>query len=226
VGASDKNPVRPFFSITGFFPMPLTLNFTPQTELDAVNQMLMSIGKAPLESLDTTIKDVAFAQYTLVQTLREVLKQGWDFNSDYEEEITPTAGAIAVATDILDIRPSDRCLPYVQRHDGTAMAIYDREKKSFDEFGTNAIKFDVIRMFEFDEIPEAARAYIGHRAGRIFQANNVGSEIIYRFTKEREIETLADLQRSHTNNKRANLFLSPTLTGRIAYRQPGYRRIW
>ena len=213
--------------------MPLTLNFTPQTELDAINQMLMSIGKAPLATLDTTIATVSFAQLTLHNQLREVLKQGWDFNSDYEVEITPTAGKIALSDIInddalLSIRPSDRSLDYVQRYDpvAAAMGIYDRYKQSFDEFGSNPIKFDVIWFFKFERIPEAARAYIAHRAGRVFQAQHIGSEIIYRFTKEREIETLADLQRDHTNTKRANLFTAPTLTGRIVHRQAGSRRVW
>jgi hypothetical protein len=206
----------------------MLLNFTPQTELDAVNQMLMSIGKAPLDTLDITIKDAAFAQLTLHNQLREVLKKGWDFNTDYEYEMTPVAGKISLDPSILSVRPSDRSLDYTQRYDGDelSMGMYDRYKKSFNEFGTAAIKFDVIWMQGFEEIPEAARAYIGHLAGRVFQANHIGSEIIYRFTKEREIETLADFQRDHTNSKRANFFTSPTAASRIAYRQYGSRRIW
>jgi len=204
----------------------MDLNFTPQTELDAINAMLMSIGKAPLDTLDITIKDVAFAQLTLHNCLREVLKRGWDFNTDYEYEITPASGAILVDSSILSIRPADRSLDYTQRFDGSAMAIYDRCKQSFDEFGTAPIKFDVIWMQGFEEIPEAARAYIGHLAGRVFQAQHIGSEIIYRFTKEREIETMADFQRDHTNSKRANFFTSPTAASRTAYRQFGYRRVW
>lgn len=209
--------------------MALDLNFTAQAELDAINQMLMSVGKSPLDTIDITIKDVAFAQYTLVQQMREVLLQGYDFNSDYEVEFTPDAGVIKVDPSILDIRPSDRTLPYVMRYNGgtNSLCVYDREKKSFDEFGASPIKFDIIQMLEaFDQLPEAARAYIGHRAGRVFQAQRIGSEIVYRFTKEREIETLANLQRSHANNKRANIFNAPTLTGFIAERQFGYRRRW
>jgi hypothetical protein len=206
--------------------MALTLNYTPQTTLDAVNQMLMSIGKSPLESLDLTIKDASFANYTLVQVLREVLKRGWDFNTDYEYEITPTDGEIELDTSILDIRPSDRSLPYVQRHNGTTMAMYDREEKAFDEFGSDAIKFDVIWMFEFDQIPEAARAYVQARAGRVFQANHVGSKIIWEFTKEREFETLAELERSHLNNARRNFFHGSVSTAFISDRQAGFRRRW
>lgn len=193
--------------------------------------MLMSIGKAPLDTLDTSIATVSFAQLTLHNCLREVLKKGWDFNTDYDMPLTPVAGEIGVDEDVLSIRPSDRALEYTQRFNpdfGEAgqMGIYDRSKRAFDEFGTAPIEFDVIWMQEFGHIPEAARAYIGHLAGRVFQAQHIGSEIIYRFTKEREIETLADFQRDHTNTKRANFFTSPTAASRIATRQPGAHRRW
>ena len=61
------------------------LTLTPQTELDAVNAMLLSIGQAPVSTLSVTgLKDVSFAQYILHSVSREVQLKGWEFNTDDE----------------------------------------------------------------------------------------------------------------------------------------------
>ena len=60
------------------------------TEIDAVNQMIVSIGQAPVNSITNTgILDVETAKLALDTTLRDVLTRGWSFNSDYDYTISP-----------------------------------------------------------------------------------------------------------------------------------------
>ena len=55
------------------------------TELDAINQMLVSIGQAPVNTITSTgILDVETAKLSLDTVLREVLTRGWSFNADFD----------------------------------------------------------------------------------------------------------------------------------------------
>lgn len=52
-------------------------------ELEAVNEMLMSIGQAPVNTLAVTaIKDVSIARARLTSMTRRVLSRGFNFNTD------------------------------------------------------------------------------------------------------------------------------------------------
>ena len=52
-------------------------------ELPAVNQILASVGQAPVTTLDQTNPDVAIAYDTLLTVSREVQSEGWSFNTEY-----------------------------------------------------------------------------------------------------------------------------------------------
>jgi hypothetical protein len=54
------------------------------TKLDAVNQMLSSIGEAPAVSIDTDNSEIAVAESTLDEVSRAVQAEGWNFNTEYE----------------------------------------------------------------------------------------------------------------------------------------------
>ena len=51
-------------------------------ELPAINQILASVGQAPVTTLDQTNPDVAIAYDTLLQVSREVQSEGWTFNTE------------------------------------------------------------------------------------------------------------------------------------------------
>lgn len=199
---------------------------TPQTELDAVNQMLLSIGQAPVSTLAVTgLKDVSFAQYLLHQVAREVQLRGWEFNTDDEYPLTPDVdGKIAIPASALKVDPCDKGKRFVERYSGGDRLLYDKDTHSFVH--TDPVDVDITWFFPFEELPESARAYIAHRAGRVFQANQVGSTILYQFTKEREVEVLAELERDELQNADDNILSGDPATSFIAHRQPGYRRRW
>ena len=53
-----------------------------QTELQAVNEILASVGQAPVTTLEQTNPDVAIAYNTLLEVNREVQAEGWTFNKE------------------------------------------------------------------------------------------------------------------------------------------------
>jgi hypothetical protein len=74
-----------------------------KTELQAVNQILASVGQAPVTSIDTetitdqngnpvtvvTNPDVAIAYSTLEEVSREVQAEGWTFNKEFNVQFIP-----------------------------------------------------------------------------------------------------------------------------------------
>src|SRR5688572_15100368 len=107
----------------------------PQTELDAVNQMLMSIGQSPVNTLAVAgIKTVNIARLHLHNVSREVQTRGWNFNTDENYELAKDAnGKIAMPSNVLSVDPCDSRLNLVTRRDPADAIIrfYDKDAKSF-----------------------------------------------------------------------------------------------
>lgn len=195
------------------------LTFTPQTELDAVNQMLLSIGQSPVNTLTVTgLKDVSFARLVLHNTAREVQSKGWHFNTDSEYPlVADVAGKVELPANALSVDPCDRAKDYVERYEGAYRRLWDKDNHTFVINAT--VKADVVWFYQFEQIPQTARAYIAHKAGRVFQASAVGSQILYQYTKEREMETLTDLERVEARNSDTNLFTRNSRTNNIFHRR-------
>ncbi|MGY6517464.1 MAG: hypothetical protein ACXIUZ_02000 [Lysobacteraceae bacterium] len=192
---------------------------SPMTTLDAVNSMLGSIGQSPVNTLDVAgIRDVSIARMHLENASRDVQTKGWTFNTDTQFPMAPDElGEIAVPANVLDIFVEDRSLDVVVRTKDGRRCLYDRARHSFTF--DRPLKCWVAWLFSFEELPQAARTYIAHRAGRVFQTNVVGSELLYRFTKEQEVEAYALLKRTETRNKRTNMMSGPSYTNQIFHRR-------
>lgn len=179
-----------------------------QTKLDAVNLMLASIGQSPVNTLSGTLpKDVNKAVTALDSALREVLTQGWSFNSDTEYEMTVDGtNRIAVPANALQIDPTYG-EDMVPRYDSTApagMFLYDREKRSFNEL-TGDLKVNIVWAYEFEQIPQHARQYIATKAARKFQSGIMASAVLHQFTRDDESEAYATFRRVEKRQKKYNI---------------------
>lgn len=183
----------------------MTTPTAAMTKLDAVNEMLASIGQSPLNTLTGTLpKDGAKAVLALDNALREVLTQGWSFNTDTEYPLTPDGNSkIAVPSAAMHLDPTYG-EDYVMRWDTDAMRLYDRTKRSFNEFSQD-VKVDVIWSYDFEEIPQHARQYVAMKAGRKFQVSIVGSQVLYQFTREMEADAYAGFRRIEKRSKNYNI---------------------
>ncbi len=208
--------------------MAITFSADPTTELEAVNMMLLSIGKAPVNTLAVGgVNDVSWATTTLYNVCRDVQHRAYWFNREADFPITAdVTGQILRPASVLDFSPSDRTLPLNER----AGKLYDVEKHTFDmrvgnRLGSGTtLNCNLVWCFQYEDLPHAARMYVAMRAARTFQANAIGSQILYQFTKEMELEAQAELERSELKNSGTNMFATPTRNNRIYNRQPGAGR--
>ena len=186
----------------------MTTPTVAQTKLDAINLMLASIGQSPVNTLSGTLpKDVNKAVTALDSALREVLTQGWSFNSDTEYPMSVDGtNRIAVPAASLQIDPTYG-EDYVPRYDSSApagMFLYDTWKKSFNEFQTT-VKVNIVWAFEFEQIPQHARQYVATKSARKFQSGIMASAILHQFTRDDESEAYATFRRVEKRQKRFNI---------------------
>jgi len=184
----------------------MTEPLNPQTELDAVNTMLTSIGSSPVNTLAVVgVRDINIARSALSSTLRSVLLRGWSFNTDTNYELVPDGTSnILVPDTALWVEPCDRSKDYVVRYADTQAMLYDKKNHTFT-ITDNPLKVDIIWALPFEAIPEAARGYITTKAARIFQSQIIGSDVLYRFTADHETEAFATLKRLEARTKKVNI---------------------
>ena len=186
------------------------MNLAPMTELDGVNCLLLSIGNAPVNALDTPgNKDAAIARLTLFDVSRQTQAKGWWFNREYGYPLVADAnGNIAVPATTLQLAGADTKYRVIQRNG----QLYDLDARSFVFPVGTTVLVDLTQMFAFETLPQVARNYITARAARIFQTNTIGSDILYRFGAEQVAEAYTSLIQADTRAKRANVLQGPRMT--------------
>lgn len=172
---------------------------TPTTLLEAVNEMLTASGASPVNTLDAPAgADVAIAKDMVTSISREVQSHGWWFNTSYHESLPASGYTITVPSDVLSVRPSRgtntlpaETRPFVLREG----RLYNPITASFNF--TSAARADIIRLLEFEHLPESARRYITVRAARVFQTKVVGDEQLGVFNESHEQEAYQALEGDH-----------------------------
>jgi hypothetical protein len=169
--------------------MPAT--YAASTELDAVNQILSSVGQAPVTTLDLQNPEVAIVLTTLREVNKQVQAEGWNYNVERGYEFTPdsTTKHIAYPTNVLQLDTSkfkhrDDFDPV--RRDGK---FYDRLKHTYE--WDNVIEADVTWLFEFEDVPPAIQLYITARAARLAANKMVGDTTLFQLLQEQELQTRA-----------------------------------
>jgi len=176
---------------------------TPLTALDAVNQMLQSIGQGRVNSLNTSSSvDAENAEVTLANTTREVLSRGWWFNREYDYPLVASAdGYLELPLNCLSFAPRRDWQTFLVER---ARRLYDRVNHTFEFEPGYTVNGSIIWHLAFDDLPHTARQYIGRRAGREFQIGAVGADLLYKFTREMEQEAEAELLREHLRIEQPN----------------------
>lgn len=162
-------------------PFPTT---NAQTELQAVNEILASVGQAPVTTLDQTNPDVAIAYDTLIQVSREVQAEGWTFNKEFEYPLTPdNNNEILIPNNVLqlDLTPDYRDRDSVRRNG----KLYDRTNHTF-EWEDDEVLCDVVWYFDWVDLPIPIQDYIVSRAATITSSRIVGDSGQYQMLQQRE----------------------------------------
>ena len=164
-------------------------------ELPAVNQILASVGQAPVTTLDQTNPDVAIAYDTLLQVSREVQAEGWSFNIETEyEDQTNSDKEYVIPNNMLQVDLSSSDNTYstknVVRRNGKLYDKYNHTHKITDT-ENEEIKLDVVWKYDWVDLPVPIQDYIVSRAAAIVSSRIVGDGQQYQILQQKEMQTRA-----------------------------------
>lgn len=179
---------------------------TPDTELDAVNSMLHDIGERPVNTLDNQSRlDVLRAIDSLRKASRTTQETGWWFNREL----------VTVPLDSNNQYPIDASWTHVTVVDGGPAVptdgnpvklvardgfLYDlgNERNEFED-GDADVDLEVIRMLDFESLPNTAREYIYCAASIRFQSRTLGSSAVDADLREQANIALISLREEDIN---------------------------
>ncbi len=163
-------------------------------ELPAVNEILASVGQAPVTTLDQTNPDVAIAYDTLLNVSREVQAEGWTFNTEEYYPMTPDAnGEIPIANNILQIDlhdEKDNQYESVRR----SGKLYEKINHTYDWTtltGWDTVRCDIVWLFDWVDLPRPIQDYIVSKAAAVVSSRIVGDMQQYQILQQREIDNRA-----------------------------------
>jgi hypothetical protein len=190
------------------------------TELAAINRMLHVIGESPAGSMISLPDDGLTARRILEDVTREVLVEGWHFNTDERfplmaEATAPHGIPIPVTATSIDLSCNTE-FDLVPR----GGRLYDRRKKTFS-FPGRTFYADITWYFPFDELPEALRQYVLIKAARQFAGGDLPSSLIHGLTEQREMEKRVLWETEDARQADYNLLRQNRTINRINDREAG-----
>lgn len=159
----------------------ITTQQTPTTLLNAVNEMLRSVGQGPVSSLLTSDLNLAATQAlsALNSSAIEVLERGWQMNTEVDYVIDPaTDGSIVLPANTLKFKVvSPRGLDAVIR----GGKLYDRVNHTYN-IGVS-VTVELVVGLDFESLAQAFRWLIFVIANRRFATGKVPTTASFQFTK-------------------------------------------
>ena len=166
--------------------------YAVSTELDAVNQILSSVGQAPVTTLDLQNPEVAIVLNTLREVNKQVQSEGWTFNTEHHYELVADSNTYeivypqnALSIDTTKSTNFDDYDPI--RRDGK---LYDRHDHTFlwkDGTDPLTLTVDVVWYFDFPDIPPAVQQFITARAAKLCASRMLGDVNLYSLLEESEL---------------------------------------
>ena len=177
-------------------------------ELPAVNQILASVGQAPVTTLDQTNPDVAIVYDTLLQVSKEVQAEGWTFNKEVGYKLTPNSDdEIVIATNILQIDLTDD----YQDKDAVRRGgkLYERVEHTFKWTDSEDYEFDITWWFDWVDLPIPIQDYIVSKAATISAQRIVGDQQLVASLQQREMLSRANAMEYECNQGDFTFFGHP-----------------
>jgi hypothetical protein len=174
--------------------MALLEDLVPTTETEAVNAMRATNGDSPVDDLDAPLPaDVEIAVNILKNVHKAVLSRGWHFNTDYAVTLSPDGSdEIVPPTDAIRLRKSNTAAQrdlQVAFRTGKLFNIADNSFEFDDD-----VQFDIVRLLDFADCPETARAYVYILASRKYQEATLGNPELSGFSEPDAQAALQNLQ--------------------------------
>mgnify|MGYP003111890666 FL=1 len=189
------------------------------TELSAVNSILGAIGQAPVTSLVYDNPEIGFIYNLLRDANVDTQAEGWHFNTERHVKYTPDSvtGKIAIANDVLQLDVSEgwsrRTYDVVKR----SGHLYDKIDHT-DDFSTiDSIDLDVVKMYNYEDLPTIFKRYITYRASRQAATQLVANPNLVKLITQQESLARAAIMEYECNQGNHSMFGFPENTAYQTY---------
>jgi hypothetical protein len=175
------------------------------TELSAVNNILGAIGQSPITTLNFDNPEISFIFNLLRDANVDTQAEGWHFNTEKHVRFAIDAnGKIAIGNDILSMDLHDnqaRRTSNLVRRNGF---LYDKQDHT-DVF-TADLDLDVVRLYNFEDLPIVFRRYITYRASRQAATQLVANPNLVKLLQGQESLARASLMEYECNQGDHSMF--------------------
>ena len=177
------------------------MTLTPLTELEAVNEILASIGESPVNTIENpTNVDVINCLRILRNVNRRVQSKGWTFNKIDSYTLNPDASThkIRWLSNLLYVVGTDN-KKYTKKGD----YLFDWEEQT--DIFNNSIDCTIIFLVDFEDMPDPMRSYITSKAATTFQTRYLGDSSLGEELLRDEQEAWAALMEYELDSNNFNM---------------------
>ena len=187
------------------------------TELSAVNSILGAIGQAPITQLKDPVTgaitnanpEIQFIYNLLKDASIDVQSEGWHFNKEehVEFQVDSTTNKVTIPADVvkLDFHNNwhERTYNFVRR----GGFLYDKINHT-DVFTdmADSIELDVIRLYNYEDLPPVFKRYITYRASRMAATQLVANPQLVQLLGQQEALSRAALMEYECNQGNHSMF--------------------
>ena len=175
------------------------------TELSAVNNILGAIGQSPITTLNFDNPEISFIFNLLRDANVDTQAEGWHFNTEKHVRFAIDAnGKIAIGNDILSMDLHDNQAKRTHNLVRRNGFIYDKQDHT-DKF-TAALDLDVVKLYNFEDLPVIFRRYITYRASRVAATKLVANPQLVKLLAQQEALARAALMEYECNQADHSMF--------------------
>jgi len=197
----------------------MAIPISTDTELSAVNSILGSIGQSPITSLSGTAlqnPEISFIKNLLDQVNRDVQTSGWHFNTQHRVKQSPDAqGNYVVPQNSILYDISDGQIDRDTDVTKINGKLYDLVHQT-DVF-TKDYYFDIITLYNFEDVPPAIQRYIIARASMRAATQLVSNADLVKLLQVEEQQARANAMEFETEQGDHNFMGFPQQTNYRAY---------
>ena len=175
------------------------------TEQSEENSILGAIGQSPLTTLNFDNPEVAMIYNLLRDANVDTQAEGWHFNTEKHVKFAIDAnGKIAIGNDILSMDLHDNQARRTQNLVRRNGFLYD--KIDHTDVFTADISLDVVRLYNFEDLPIIFRRYITYRASRVAATKLVANPQLVKLLAQQEALSRASLMEYECNQADHSMF--------------------
>ena len=204
------------------------------TKLDAVNEILASIGEDPVNSLSSGLPDAELAESFLDKENRRIQLKGWQCNTLNDYELTKNDDSMFVLPD--NTLKVDTVNPHGPRKtstpppnayinaamrrssDDTKWIMWDGDNNTETWDNETTLTVTLVQFLEFANLTPALQIYVWTSAAHRFQKSTMGSAALHNFTKEDVAMAEVDAVNEDLENEDLNIIRDNRHVHHIAFR--------